>query len=233
MKIAIPHSGIRIPPPFYHTKQFLLVTAENGTVIDREQLPVEGLTSHTKVRKLLEQGVDTLICDDIDRTSAQQLSSNGIRCSWVTGEAEDAPRCFIQGRLELVLPGDHIYVKRKTRFYTHHGIYIGEGKVIHFTGSIREKVDPEVRETTLARFLKGRKLKRRNYHKRLSATETIRIAKEQLSNKNFSMIWNNCEHFAAYCATGKKKSRQVKRVLSSLSTVVGAGIALYALARIA
>ncbi|MBW1856194.1 MAG: lecithin retinol acyltransferase family protein, partial [Deltaproteobacteria bacterium] len=206
MKIAIAHSGIRIPPRFYYTKQFLLVTVENGTVTDRQQFPAEGLTSHTRVKKLIEKGVDTLICNDIDRTSAQQLSSNGIRIySWVTGEAEDALRYFIQGRLEVLLPGDHIYVKRKTRFYIHHGIYIGEGKVIHFTGSIREKVDPEVRETDLTRFLKGGKLKRRNYQKRLSATETIRIAKKQLSNKNFSMIWNNCEHFSTYCATGKKK----------------------------
>ncbi len=234
MRIAIPHSGTRIPPRFYYTKQFLVVTAENGTVIDRQQLPVEGLTSDTKIRKLIEQGIDTLICNDIDRTSSQQLSDNGIRIySWVTGEAEDALRCFIQGRLALVLPGDHIYVKRKTRFYTHHGIYIGEGKVIHFTGSIREKVDPEVRETNLSRFLKGGKLKQHNYHKRLSPSETIRTAKEQLSDKNFSMIWNNCEHFATYCATGKKKSRQVKRALSGLSSVVGAGAAVYVLARIA
>jgi len=232
MKIAIPLFDTRISPRFYYTKQFLLVTSENGAVIDRQQLPAEGLTSHTRVKKLIEQGVDTLICDDIDRTSAQHLSSNGIRIySRVTGEAEDALRCFIQGGLELLLPGDHIYVKRKTRFYTHHGIYIGDGKVIHFTGSIREKVDPEVRETNLSRFLKGDKLKRRNYKKGLNASETIRIAKEQLSDKNFSMIWNNCEHFATYCATGKKKSRQVKRALSGLSTVVGAGVALYALAR--
>jgi len=232
MKIAIPHSGTRIPPRFDRTEHFLLVTTEKGKVIDRQQLPVKGLTPRTKVRKMIEQGIDTLICNDIDRTSAQQLSGNGIKIySGVTGKFEDVLHCFIQGRLELVLPGDHIYVKRKTRFYTHHGIYIGEGKVIHFTGSVREKVDPEVCETDLARFLKGETLKRRNYQKRLSATETICIAKKQLSNKNFSMIWNNCEHFATYCTTGKKKSRQVKRALSGLSTIIGTGVALYALAR--
>ncbi|XP_039160359.1 uncharacterized protein LOC120289486 isoform X3 [Eucalyptus grandis] len=30
-------------------------------------------------------------------------------------------------------PGDHIYSWRYYCLYTHHGIYVGEGKVIHFT----------------------------------------------------------------------------------------------------
>ena len=232
MKIAIPLFGTRISPRFDYTRSFLLVRVENGEIIERQELSVEDWTPPTRVRKLSELGIDTLICGCIDRASAQQLSSNGVRIySWVTGEACDALRCFIQGRLKLLLPGDHIYVKRKTRFYIHHGIYLGEGKVIHFTGSIREKVDPEVRKTDLSRFLKDGKLKRRNHKKRLSPSETIRIAREQLSNKNFSMIWNNCEHFATYCATGKKKSRQVKIALYVLSTVAGTGAALYAMTR--
>ncbi|KAG2238810.1 hypothetical protein Bca52824_091981 [Brassica carinata] len=39
-------------------------------------------------------------------------------------------------------PGDHIYAWRNAYIYSHHGIYIGDGKVIHFTRgdgpSIRE-----------------------------------------------------------------------------------------------
>lgn len=127
-----------------------------------------------------------------------------------------------------LLPGDHICVRRKGRFYTHHGIYMGDGKVIHFTGSIREKIDPEVHETDLSTFLKGGMLRRRDYKEGLPASETMRIAREQLSDRSYSMIWNNCEHFATYCVTGKKKSRQVKRVLSGLGTA--AGVALLVLA---
>ncbi len=78
-----------------------------------------------------------------------------------------------------LLPGDHVYVKRTTRHYKHHGIYIGHGKVIHVSGSIREKRDPEVRESDLSAFLKGGMLRRRNYKERLPASETIRIAKKQ------------------------------------------------------
>jgi len=126
-----------------------------------------------------------------------------------------------------LLPGDHICVRRKGRFYSHHGIYMGDGKVVHFAGSIREKIDPEVHETDLSRFLKDGIVRRRDYKQRLPASQTMRIAREQLSDRSYSMIWNNCEHFATYCVTGKKKSRQVKRVLSGLGT---AGVALLVLA---
>ena len=139
----------------------------------------------------------------------------------------DRPRSALSIEADL-LPGDHIYVKRKGRFYYHHGIYIGGNKVIHTAGSLREKVDPEVRETGLFRFLKGGTPRRLGYEKRLPASETIRIAKEQLSNKSYSMIWNNCEHFATFCATGKKKSRQTKRGLTGLGIVV-AGLGLFVL----
>ena len=61
---------------------------------------------------------------------------------------------------EDLLPGDHIYVKRSGRFYKHHGIYMGDGKVIHVSGSVREKVSPEVRESDLSLFLKGKSPKK-------------------------------------------------------------------------
>ncbi|GKV20344.1 hypothetical protein SLEP1_g30483 [Rubroshorea leprosula] len=34
---------------------------------------------------------------------------------------------------EQLKPGDHIYSWRRAYIYAHHGIYVGEGKVIHFT----------------------------------------------------------------------------------------------------
>ncbi len=129
-----------------------------------------------------------------------------------------------------LLPGDHVYVKRPTRHYKHHGIYIGHGQVIHVSGSIREKRDPEVRQSDLASFLNGGILRRRDYKKRLPASETIRLAKQQLHNKRFSLIRNNCEHFATYCVTGKKKSRPVRKILYGLTTAT-VGIGLLALTR--
>ena len=110
---------------------------------------------------------------------------------------------------EDLRPGDHIYVKR--RLYSHHGIYAGDANVIHYTGEEKEKKDPLVREADMEDFLKGGKLKRRDYRKRLPPSETLSLAKEHLSDKSYSLTLNNCEHFATYCATGKRKSKQVRK----------------------
>jgi len=116
-------------------------------------------------------------------------------------------------------PGDHIYVKRKTALYSHHGIYSGDGKVFHYTGAEKEKKDPLVRKTTLEDFLKGGNLRKRDYKKRLSCSETLKIAKDLLSSNGYSLAFNNCEHFASYCATGNKKSRQVHNVIGALAGI--------------
>ena len=59
-------------------------------------------------------------------------------------------------------------------------------------------------------------MKRRDYKKRVPHAETLRIAREHLSNSGYSLAFNNCEHFAAYCATGKKKSIQVRKVVGGI-----------------
>jgi len=115
--------------------------------------------------------------------------------------------------------GDHIYVRRKGLLYSHHGIYAGEGAVIHYKGADKEKRDPAVIITGIDNFLNGGKLRRRNYKERLPYSESLRIAREHLSKKRYSLRVNNCEHFATYCATGKKKSKQVRRAMGSIFTI--------------
>lgn len=116
-------------------------------------------------------------------------------------------------------PGDHIYVRRNGLLYSHHGIYAGAGNVIHYKGEASEKQDPTVIMTRLEIFLSGGKLRRRNYKKRLPHSQSLQIAREHLSEKRYSLSGNNCEHFATYCATGKKKSRQVRRAVGSFATL--------------
>ncbi|KAL5564057.1 hypothetical protein UlMin_033804 [Ulmus minor] len=43
-------------------------------------------------------------------------------------------------------PGDHIYAYRNLHFYSHHGIYVGENRVIHFT---RTQVDTETSKSNI------------------------------------------------------------------------------------
>ena len=114
--------------------------------------------------------------------------------------------------------GDHIYVRRLV--YSHHGIYAGDGTVIHYTGEEKEKKDPLIRETDIEAFLKGGKLRRRDYKKRLPPSETLSLAKKHLSDNSYSLVFNNCEHFVTYCATGKRKSRQLREAVGGLVGIV-------------
>jgi len=116
-------------------------------------------------------------------------------------------------------PGDHIYAGRKGFLYSHHGIYTGNGNVIHYTGAEKEKKDPLVTNTDIEDFLKDGKLRRRNYKKRLRYSETLNLAKRHLSDNAYSLAFNNCEHFATFCATGKKKSKQVQKAVGVLAGV--------------
>lgn len=118
-----------------------------------------------------------------------------------------------------LIPGDHIYVKRKGHFYSHHGIYAGKGMVLHFKGAVREKQDPTVIISDMAAFLKNGKLQRRSYKRRLPHADTVQMARAHLAQKDYSLVFNNCEHFATYCATGKKKSPQVHKIFGSIATL--------------
>ena len=115
--------------------------------------------------------------------------------------------------------GDHIFVRRNGLLYSHHGIYAGAGTVIHFKGAAKEKKDPVVRKTDIENFLNGGKLRRRDYKRRLPRAETLRIAGEHLTKTGYSLAFNNCEHFASYCATGKKRSAQVRNVVGGIATI--------------
>ncbi|MBN2059071.1 MAG: lecithin retinol acyltransferase family protein [Deltaproteobacteria bacterium] len=115
---------------------------------------------------------------------------------------------------ENLNPGDHIYVRRL--LYSHHGIYTGDGTVIHYAGEEKEKKAPTITETDMENFLKDGRLRRRDYKQRLPPSETISLAKKHLSVRGYSLTFNNCEHFATYCATGKKESRQVRNIIKSM-----------------
>ena len=114
--------------------------------------------------------------------------------------------------------GDHIRVCRG--LYNHHGIYIADEEVIHFTGTdddnILDWAKNEVIKTNLHDFLRGGRLEVKEYTdqelKDLYPVEHITLyARACLGDKSYNLIFNNCEHFANTCTLGRFKSRQVER----------------------
>ena len=53
------------------------------------------------------------------------------------------------------VPGDHIYSPRVG--YTHHGIYLGSGKIIHYSGSVDGFSAGKVELTNIENFCQGNK----------------------------------------------------------------------------
>ena len=55
-----------------------------------------------------------------------------------------------------------------------------------------------------------------------SPEETVRRAESQLGEGDYNIVFNNCEHFAVWCKTGKHESSQVQILLEG----IGSGISL-------
>lgn len=119
--------------------------------------------------------------------------------------------------------GDHIRVQRMNGVYAHHGIYVSDKEVIHFTGkdddSILDWSKPEVIQTDLAYFLKGGILEVKEYTDEefadlYSPEQIVTYARACLGDKGYNLIFNNCEHFANVCTLGRFRSHQVEKVFT-------------------
>lgn len=117
---------------------------------------------------------------------------------------------------------DHIRVMHISGLYAHHGVYVSDDEVIHFTGKDSDSVldwsKCEVIKTDLATFLKGGILEVKEYTDEefqdlYSSEQIITYARFCIGDKGYNLAFNNCEHFANVCTLGRFRSQQVERVL--------------------
>jgi hypothetical protein len=131
-------------------------------------------------------------------------------------------------------PGDHVRVHR--HLYSHHGVYIGDGKVIHFSGTESEvrASGRKIIEDTLDGFAGGGLVEVLDIDEafKLPVDEIVMRARSRLDEMSYRLLTNNCEHFANWCVFGEEKSWQVKRGYAILvSMLLAAGTATYAARR--
>ena len=110
-------------------------------------------------------------------------------------------------------PGAQVRVRRSG--YYHHGIYIGNGEIVHFDGSPNEQdaAAVRVRRTGMEEFLRGGLPELRIYgraeRKLLRASdEIVAAALSAVGRSGYDYRTNNCEHFSNECAFGEHYSRQ-------------------------
>ncbi len=120
--------------------------------------------------------------------------------------------------------GDHLRVRR--RGYWHHGIDCGDGTVIHFCGLVQEKRDACLRQTDMEFFIRGGIPEVVEYPDSDPPEVVLRRAQSLLGAQDYSLLRNNCEHFAHWCKTGVKRSNQVLRAARAGAGFMAAAVTL-------
>jgi hypothetical protein len=107
-------------------------------------------------------------------------------------------------------PGTELIVDR--RGYKHHGIYIGDGLVIHYAGWISYPRGL-VEEIAVADFVAKRPFRTgRHPDDPAHGAEIVRRARSRLGERSYNLLQNNCEHLCNWCQIGESTSAQVEMV---------------------
>jgi hypothetical protein len=104
--------------------------------------------------------------------------------------------------------GAHMVTPR--RGYTHHGIYVGGGRVVQYGGLSWGLRRGPVEEVPLSQFSQGRAVWIRVTESHwFDQHEVVRRARLRLGEDRYSVLKNNCEHFCEWCVRGQHRSYQV------------------------
>ena len=108
--------------------------------------------------------------------------------------------------------GTHLAARRPG--YTHHGIYVGHGRVIHYAGLSRHFSGGPVEVISLSEFSAGFGLYLVPHpNSRYTGFEIARRAATRLGEQNYKLLTNNCEHLCLWCVLGHGRSDQVDACL--------------------
>jgi hypothetical protein len=95
--------------------------------------------------------------------------------------------------------------------YVHHGIYAGDGQVIHYAGFNRPLRRGPVEQVPLARFTRGRQLQVRvPAAAPFGGVAAVERARSRLGEDRYRFWSNNCEHLVEWCLSGTSRSVQVE-----------------------
>jgi hypothetical protein len=101
---------------------------------------------------------------------------------------------------------DHLQVPRQHGLFNHHGIDLGDGTVAHYLEG------REILRSPRDEFSRGLAITTVDYPPGSCSSSgvTVRRAMGRLGEQNYNLLFNNCEHFAHWCKTGRHRSNQVE-----------------------
>lgn len=108
--------------------------------------------------------------------------------------------------------GAHIVTPRL--WYTHHGIYAGQGRIVQYGGLSRGLRRGSVEEVSLPQFCQGHPIKIRLEESCWGdPTAVVHRARLRLGENRYHLFRNNCEHFCEWCVLGEHRSYQVEELI--------------------
>ncbi|MCU8044369.1 MULTISPECIES: lecithin retinol acyltransferase family protein [unclassified Shewanella] len=122
--------------------------------------------------------------------------------------------------------GDHLISKRTSmelgglsiRLYDHHGLCIGDDKVIHYLGFSEFLKSGMIEVTTIEEFTQGNGYLVVDKKPHIFDVDVrVERAFSRLNENRYNLLFNNCEHFVSWCCYGEASSEQVK--IASLNAI--------------
>ena len=102
---------------------------------------------------------------------------------------------------------DHLQVPRHHGLFNHHGIDLGDGTVAHYLEG------REILRSSRDDFSQGQPIQVIDHTGASAVGVTLRRAMSRIGEQNYNLLFNNCEHFATWCKTGRHRSGQVDSAL--------------------
>jgi Lecithin retinol acyltransferase len=156
-----------------------------------------------KLRVPVDRGLLEITCPTCDASWQWDYSS--------TAGADQNPDIPIGAHLVTPRPG-----------YTHHGIYAGEGRVIHYSGLANGLNSGPVEETSIESFTSERDFYIKEHSSpRFSKEEIVLRARSRIGEQLYCVFSNNCEHFCEWVINNDHDSKQVLNGASITAPTTG------------
>lgn len=146
--------------------------------------------------------------------NSQKSSTLGYKNTFVTLLVN----VYMQQQRPRIPLGAHLIIKHFA--YSHHGIYAGRGRVIHYSGFAHLFKKHPIEITSLQNFCRGKKFIIQHYASpKFTGRKAVRRMRSRMHENNYHLIINNCEHLCTWAITGVESSPQVFRMMNRLTTI--------------
>ncbi len=104
---------------------------------------------------------------------------------------------------------DHLQAPRHHGLFKHHGIDLGDGTVAHYLEG------KEILRSSIQDFCANQFCTKISYQNASPKYLTLKRAISRIGEQKYNLLFNNCEHFARWCKTGKHRSIQVENFFNN------------------